>query len=257
VPVGSDAGKSVDILIADSDAASLAQIAGWLDSEGHRCQLCIDGRKATELLRTRPLDLLILDTAVPGNENLQLAQEARAVARTTPILITADGRSLEPALAAIELGVDGYLLKPLQEHDLRRRVRVLLERSQRLSRQRQIAHLLRDCARSLETESAPSRPPSDVVQAAASSIPAMTLRILAACLSELLILRAAAEPEARGAVLCDLLDCPQRPAHRGAILETIEVLQRTKGTFKSKELATLRVRLERLLGKSPDFVDEH
>jgi len=75
-----------------------------------------------------------------------------------------------------------------------------------------------------------------------------TIRTLASCLSELLTLFARLGPASKSANLCDLLDCPQRPVHREAIVNAIEVLKRTKGTFKSKALAELRTGLEDLLG---------
>jgi PAS domain S-box-containing protein len=75
-----------------------------------------------------------------------------------------------------------------------------------------------------------------------------TIRTLAACLSELLGLCARSVAEGAACDLCELLDCPQQPVHRQAIVETIEVLKKTKDTFKSKALAELRTKLEQLLG---------
>ena len=75
-----------------------------------------------------------------------------------------------------------------------------------------------------------------------------TIRTLASCLSDLLVLwdRPAADHGVDS--LCELLDCPQRPVHRQAILHAIEVLEKTKDSFKSKQLAELRVKLEHTLG---------
>jgi hypothetical protein len=80
-----------------------------------------------------------------------------------------------------------------------------------------------------------------------------TIRTLAACLSELLELCARSDVDACAHDLCELLDCPQRPVHRQAIVDTIAVLKKTKETFKSKELADLRTRLEDLLGPRTGF----
>ena len=75
-----------------------------------------------------------------------------------------------------------------------------------------------------------------------------TIRTLAACLSELLELYARSDVHGHAQNLCELLDCPQRPVHRQAIVDAIEVLKKTKDTFKSKALAELRTKLENLLG---------
>jgi hypothetical protein len=47
--------------------------------------------------------------------------------------------------------------------------------------------------------------------------------------------------------LCILLDCPYRRLLRQVLMETIEVLEETKKSFKSKRLEGLRKRLMNVL----------
>ncbi len=75
-----------------------------------------------------------------------------------------------------------------------------------------------------------------------------TIRTLASCLSDLLASWGKLAADCGMNNLCDLLDCPQRPAHRQLILDAIEVLERTKDSFRSKQLAELRVKLEHAIG---------
>ena len=51
-----------------------------------------------------------------------------------------------------------------------------------------------------------------------------------------------ATPEA-----CHLLNCARLRQFRGAVLETIAVLEETKGAFKSRQLGDLRKKLEELV----------
>ena len=44
-------------------------------------------------------------------------------------------------------------------------------------------------------------------------------------------------------ILCELLDCPQAPLHRQAILNAITVLEKLQNNFKSKQLGELRADL--------------
>ncbi len=81
----------------------------------------------------------------------------------------------------------------------------------------------------------------------------ITIRMLAACLSELLKLEWTQPHRDSCHDLCKLLDCPQQPVLRNAIQHAIEVLETTKCRFKSKELKRLREDLEALLGNSLDF----
>jgi hypothetical protein len=84
------------------------------------------------------------------------------------------------------------------------------------------------------------------------AVSTITIRVLAACLSELLKLERPQDHREYCPDLCQLLDCPQQPVLRWAVGYTIEVLQQTRGKFKSKELAELRVSLERLLRNSAE-----
>lgn len=81
----------------------------------------------------------------------------------------------------------------------------------------------------------------------------VTIRTVAACLSELLKLEWMQPHRDSCHDLCKLLDCPQQPVLREAILNTIDVLETTKFRFKSKELKRLREGLETLLGNSQDY----
>ena len=81
----------------------------------------------------------------------------------------------------------------------------------------------------------------------------VTIRTIAACLSELLKLEWVQPHRNSCHDLCKLLDCPQQPVLREAIHHTVEVLETTKLRFKSKELKRLRESLEALLGNSIDF----
>jgi hypothetical protein len=81
----------------------------------------------------------------------------------------------------------------------------------------------------------------------------VTIRTVAACLSELLKLEWTQPHRDSCLDLCKLLDCPQQPVLRQAIVHTIEILETTKSRFKSKELKCLREDLEILLGNSKDY----
>jgi len=82
------------------------------------------------------------------------------------------------------------------------------------------------------------------------AVSTITIRLLAACLSELLKLEHPQEHREYCPDLCQLLDCPRQPVLRQAVGHTIRVLRQTRGKFKSKELAELRVSLETLLENS-------
>ena len=47
--------------------------------------------------------------------------------------------------------------------------------------------------------------------------------------------------------VCALMQCPRLDRYEAAIQDAVEVMERTRGSFKSKEIGALRQRLETLL----------
>ncbi|NQU23659.1 MAG: hypothetical protein HQ567_20450 [Candidatus Nealsonbacteria bacterium] len=110
------------------------------------------------------------------------------------------------------------------------------------------------CVSDLRQIEQEGRSRQDTTGAPEAGISTITIRLLAACLSELLKLERRQDHREYCPDLCQLLDCPQHPVLRSAVGHTIQVLQQTRGKFKSKELAELRVLLEALLENSEKFL---
>jgi DNA-binding response OmpR family regulator len=136
------------------------------------------------------------------------------------------------------------LTKPVDFEELLGHVHGAVHRSH--ARRRTSAVIERLCSVVVDLETENAKPLSANDKANESCL--ATIRTLASCLSDLLVFweRPAAEHGMHN--LCELLDCPQRPAHRQAILHAIDVLERTKDNFKSRQLAELRVKLEQAVG---------
>ena len=113
-----DSTAALNVLLVDSDAASRRQLRRLLltlpEAARARVDEAADAQQALHRLAAGDVDLLLLDTALPGVDGLQLAaelQRRRAPGRELPaaVFVTA---SAAHALAAFELGALDYLLKP-------------------------------------------------------------------------------------------------------------------------------------------------
>ena len=117
-----------------------------------------------------------------------------------------------------------------------------------------VRYHLEMCAQSLKESEVAAKTALKDGQQVAIGVSPITIRTLAACLSELLKLEREQPHRDSCHDLCKLLDCPQQPVLRTAIEHSIEVLEATKYRFKSKELKRLREDLETLLVNSGDFL---
>lgn len=98
------------------------------------CFRCVgsaaDGEEAVELVERFLPDILITDIKMPVLGGLGLVEKIRATNADVRIVIISGYSEFEYARKAIELGVDDYLLKPIDTEGLRdvlRRIRIRLE----------------------------------------------------------------------------------------------------------------------------------
>ena len=72
---------------------------------------CFNGVAALSAVRDLNPDVLITDVLMPGMSGLELARKIRAMKPDLPIILMSDNPSY--AVNGYELGVSGFLLKPL------------------------------------------------------------------------------------------------------------------------------------------------
>jgi DNA-binding response OmpR family regulator len=120
-------------LVVDDEQGIRFFLEKTLEKDGHIVSTAADGEEALEKLRDTRFDLLMLDLKLGGRvDGLRVLEAVRwRWPATIVIVLTAHG-SLESAQAAIEEGVDGYLLKPVEPREIREAVRKALDRRERL-----------------------------------------------------------------------------------------------------------------------------
>jgi YesN/AraC family two-component response regulator len=110
----------------------LARKAGELDPRFECVGTAADGEEAVELVECRMPDLLFTDIKMPVLSGLELVERIRRTNPDLRIVIVSGYSEFEYARRAIELGVDEYILKPVDVDGLRKtlmRVRIRLESS--------------------------------------------------------------------------------------------------------------------------------
>lgn len=80
------------------------------------------GEKAMTLLHSRNIDVLITDVSMPGMNGIELSTAAKAIHPDIQILIISGYNEFEFAQEAIEIGVQGYVLKPLNLGEIKRKL---------------------------------------------------------------------------------------------------------------------------------------
>lgn len=129
-----DAHGAETILVVDDSPDLLLNITEMLQEAGYQVLTASDGTEALQVLQTRPVDLILADIAMPRLNGYQLYEQVRRNSRWVHIpFIFLTGRSLSSDIRyGKELGVDDYLIKPLDIDDLAAAVRGKLRRARQL-----------------------------------------------------------------------------------------------------------------------------
>ncbi|OYU69133.1 MAG: DNA-binding response regulator [Alphaproteobacteria bacterium PA2] len=115
------------ILIVDDDGDLRSGIADYLSQHGYAVQVAADAISMEAVLQTAPVDLIVLDVMLPGEDGLSICRRLSETGGPAVIILSAMGEEMDRILG-LELGADDYLPKPCSPRELLARVRAVLRR---------------------------------------------------------------------------------------------------------------------------------
>lgn len=112
------------VLVVDDDPVNRKLLARNLEREGHRYATAEDGRRALELLRAEPFDVVLLDVLMPQLDGYEVLAEIERdpALRRVPVIMISALEDLDSVVRCIELGAEDYLPKPFDPVLLRARM---------------------------------------------------------------------------------------------------------------------------------------
>ncbi|AOG01080.1 hypothetical protein BSY18_1983 [Blastomonas sp. RAC04] len=123
--------NSFDILLVEDSPDLASNIIDYLEALGHRMHYAADGEAGLREALVRPIDIVLLDLALPNRGGLSVCSEIRRRAdRRIPILMLTARDTLDDKLAGFAHGADDYLVKPFSLAELAARVAALALRPQ-------------------------------------------------------------------------------------------------------------------------------
>jgi CheY-like chemotaxis protein len=236
------------ILIADDEEVFLESTADLLREEGYQCDCVADAPSAARKLREGRYDVLIADIKMPGNPNLELVRQVREMPGGLPVILVTGYPSMESAIQSVGLPVLAYLVKPVDFNELKSSVRTAVERSRIYDAVKEARARLEEWRDRLAgmQELLRQGPEADTPVSVETFVSVTMQNILMSltCLKDVTegVARLGGEQN-----VCGLVDCPRLDKLTAATRDAIEVLEKTKNAFKSKELGGLRRRLEELV----------
>ncbi|MGC3024505.1 response regulator transcription factor [Burkholderia sp. DN3021] len=111
------------VAILEDNAMQAGVVARWLEKAGYEIEVRHDGGSFVELVRSRRVDVLLLDWDVPGMSGIDVMRWAReSFADALPIIMMTQHDGEDDIVFGLNNGADDYLVKPLRERELIARV---------------------------------------------------------------------------------------------------------------------------------------
>ena len=119
----------VRILVLEDDAKLNRTVCTYLNDSGFSAKGCLSAQAAYDELYNNLYDLIVSDIMMPEVDGFEFAETVRRVNRTIPILFMSARDDLPSKQRGFQLGIDDYMVKPIELDELLLRIRALLRRA--------------------------------------------------------------------------------------------------------------------------------
>ncbi len=118
------------LLVVDDNESNRDMLSRRLKHEGYDVCMAESGRQALELVKTQPVDLVLLDVMMPEMNGYEVLQHLKAHStwRDIPVIMISALDEIESVVRCIERGAEDYLPKPFDPVLLRARIGACLEK---------------------------------------------------------------------------------------------------------------------------------
>ncbi len=123
-----DTTLTTHLLIVDDDQEIRVLLKRFLSKQGFRVSVAANSDEMQEILSKWKIDLVVLDRMLPGKDGLAICAELRDVSRVPVVMLTVLGEEND-RIEGFKIGVDDYLAKPFNPHELLARVKAVLRRT--------------------------------------------------------------------------------------------------------------------------------
>ena len=119
----------IHILVVEDDERLNRIVCTYLKDSGFEAKGCLGAEEAYEEMYSQLYDLIVSDIMMPGIDGFEFARTVRRVNKRIPILFMSARDDLPSKQKGFQLGIDDYMVKPVDLDELVLRVRALLRRA--------------------------------------------------------------------------------------------------------------------------------
>ncbi|MBQ2715804.1 MAG: response regulator transcription factor [Clostridia bacterium] len=117
------------ILVLEDDRELNRTACAFLNNSGYQAVGCLDANEAYDALYENSVDLIVSDIMMPGVDGFEFARNVRDVNSEIPILFMTARDDMASKQRGFRIGVDDYMVKPIDLDELFLRIGALLRRA--------------------------------------------------------------------------------------------------------------------------------
>ena len=117
------------ILVVEDDKDLNKSVCSFLNSSGYTATGCLNAADAYDAMYETMFDLIVSDIMMPGIDGFEFAQNVRALNQEIPILFMTARDDIASKQRGFRIGVDDYMVKPIDLDELFLRIGALLRRA--------------------------------------------------------------------------------------------------------------------------------
>ena len=106
------------VMFVEDEAEIRQALSGAIEDEFAKLIVARDGDDGLKKFKKFKPDIVVTDISMPIMDGLEMAKEIKAISKDTPVVILSAFSEKERLLKAIDVGVDKYLIKPIDPDEL-------------------------------------------------------------------------------------------------------------------------------------------
>lgn len=119
----------IHILVVEDDLILNKIVCSYLNNNGFISKGCLGAEDAYDEMYNKRFDLIISDIMMKGIDGFEFAKSIREINKTIPILFMSAKDDITSKKIGFQIGIDDYMVKPIELDELLMRVKALLRRA--------------------------------------------------------------------------------------------------------------------------------
>ena len=124
------------ILVVEDDSVLSRTVCTFLNNSGYEATGCLNATDAYDAMYDKTFDLIVSDIMMPDTDGFAFAETVRSLNEDIPILFMTARDDFASKQRGFRIGIDDYMVKPIDLDELFLRIGALLRRSKIASSRR-------------------------------------------------------------------------------------------------------------------------